>query len=150
LTFTFIPSPVFENPANRHCGEPENFWCWSFDDTLRNTGRAGLTVTEWEINLYEDGERVQHNVYGPADFQRFYRGATRVPALGTADGSAVVFFGSSSGGEIELVISGVDAFNRTYRFASNPRLSAQERPGTLRAPGSGSISSAPAPPPRPR
>ncbi len=116
---------------------------------LRESGGATLTVTEWEISLYDtEGGLFQHTVFTAADFARFYNGATGVPANGTATGGAIVWFGASSGGTIEIVISGVDTFNRPYRFVSVPRLSAQERPQLLRtAPGGRSTT---APPPRPR
>jgi hypothetical protein len=149
LAFAINANPIFPNDADRHCGEADTLWCWTYTNVLQESGGASLTVTGWEINLYDtSGALFQHTVFTAADFPRFYNGATGVPANGTATGGAVVWFGSSSGGTIEIVISGVDTFNRAYRFVSVPRLSAQERPQfRSTAPGGRSTT---APPPRPR
>jgi hypothetical protein len=150
LAFAFNANPIFPNDADRHCGEAENLWCWTYTNVLQESGGATLTVTGWEINLYDPaGALFQHTVFTAADFARFYNGATGVPANGTTTGGATVWFGSSSGGTIELVISGVDTFNRPYRFVSVPRLSAQERAVGLRRAAPGGTSTT-APRPRPR
>ena len=100
LAFAFNANPVFPDEADRHCGEPDNLWCWSYTNVLREYGRgASLTVTSWEINLVRhEGGLFRHTGSRRADFARFYNGATGVPADGTANGGAVVWFASSSGG----------------------------------------------------
>lgn len=150
LTFTFNPNPAVVNPANLRCGEDTASFCWFFGTTLRNTGGATLSVTNFEINLFDTaGVRTQHNVYDAAGFADFYRGLTSVPANGSTVGNIGVFFVNTLGGTIELIVVGVDVFDRQYRFVTSPRLTAapfQTGPALQGAPAGASVT---APAPRP-
>ena len=84
LAFAFNANPVFPDEADRHCGKPENLWCWSYTNVLHESGGASLTVTEWEINLVRHGGRPvpAHRVHVRLISHEFYNGATGVPANG--------------------------------------------------------------------
>lgn len=151
VTMTFAPNPVFPNPADLHCGQPETQWCWTYGSTIREASGSTLTVTAWEINLYDvTGALYQHNVYTQADFARFYNGATTVPGGSAAIGGAVIWFNSPSGGSVDIVVSGTDAVGRTHRFVSSPRLSVQPEPIGTRTVPPGTAVPPSSPPPRPR
>jgi len=149
VTMTFTPNPVFPNPADLHCGQPVDQFCWTYGSTIRDTAGATLTVTAWEINLYDQaGGLYQHNAYTQADFARFYNGATTVPANGAATGGAVIWFNSPSGGTVEIIVQGTDIAGRSYRFVSSPRLAANPAPIPLAPPPPGAKATS-SPPPRP-
>jgi hypothetical protein len=154
LTFTFNPPTAVVNPANQHCGQDTASFCWFFETTLQNTGGATLSVSSFEINLFDTaGVQTQNNVYDGAGFANFYRGSTSVPANGSTVGNIGVFFDNPSGGTIELIVAGVDVFGRQYRFVSVPRLTAapfQTSPGpALQGAPTGAPVTAPAPRPVP-
>jgi len=147
LTFTFAPNPAFPDQTNLHCGMADTQWCWQSVSTIRDTGGATLTVTDFSITLYDVAGALIESFPLTSEFTRFY-GAGSVPANGALASNLTIWFTTTAGGSVEISLTGVDTFKRTHRFVSTPRLSASPTPLGLQAvtPGERATTS-PAPPP---
>ena len=145
------PTRSSRTTANRHCGEPEDSWCWTYTNILRETGGATLTVTAWEINLYDTRGRACSST--PSTRRPISRASTAArpacPPTERRTGGAVVWFGSSSGGTIEIMISGDGHLQPAVPVRVDAASVGTGKTVDLRraAPGGRSTT---APPPRPR